>query len=141
MVDDENIALDISGSEEVVGCTISETDENVECSISEENENINIDDVSVDDEIINCSMSEGYENINIGVTDVVTVTGNGDKNFVYEQQSASSTWDITHNLNKLPSITVIDSAGSVIQGEYEEVDENRVILYFSAPFTGKAIMN
>lgn len=64
-----------------------------------------------------------------------------DANFVYTQSVAASTWDVVHNLNKLPSILVIDTAGTVIQGEYEIVDSNHVILRFSAPFAGKAILN
>lgn len=88
-----------------------------------------VSDVRVNGESV---VEDGIANIN---------SVGGDKNFVYEQQTAARTWDITHNLDKMPSITVIDSAGTVVQGEYEEVNRNRVILYFSAPFSGKAIMN
>lgn len=64
-----------------------------------------------------------------------------DGNYIYEQSSAQDTWLITHNLGKMPSITVIDSGGTVVQGEYEMIDENTVKCTFSAPFAGKAILN
>ena len=34
--------------------------------------------------------------------------------FIYEQTSASDTWTINHSLGRYPSVTVVDSAGSVI---------------------------
>lgn len=66
---------------------------------------------------------------------------NGDKNFVHEQAIASDVWRVTHNLNKKPSITVVDSAENVVMGAYEYVDNNRVILRFNNAFVGKAYFN
>ena len=53
----------------------------------------------------------------------------------------SKLWTITHNLGKFPSITVIDTGGTVVTGEYTYIDTNNVILNFSAPFAGKAYLN
>lgn len=66
---------------------------------------------------------------------------NGDKNFIHVQNTPSTTWTITHNLNKKPSITVIDSAGSMITGTLAYVDLNNVTLQFSNPTAGEAIFN
>lgn len=65
----------------------------------------------------------------------------GDKHFTYEQATPSNTWVITHNLNKKPSITVVDSAENVIVGAYEYNDLNTVTLTFNGAFTGKAYFN
>lgn len=65
----------------------------------------------------------------------------GDKNYVYEQATASDTWEVTHGLNKKPSITVVDSAENVVVGAYTYLDENRVILKFNSAFVGKAYFN
>ena len=72
---------------------------------------------------------------NIGVGD------GQDKTFVYEQSSASTTWNIQHNLNKFPSVSIIDSAGSSVIGEinYESIDS--LVLSFTAPFSGYAYLN
>lgn len=69
------------------------------------------------------------------------VDAKGDKNYVFTQSTASDTWEIIHGLNKYPSINVFDSAGTMVQGDYEYVSTDKVILHFSAPFSGKATLN
>ena len=61
--------------------------------------------------------------------------------FTFNQIVASTTWVINHNLSKFPSITVIDTAGTVVTGEYTYTDNNNVTLTFSAGFAGKAYLN
>lgn len=64
-----------------------------------------------------------------------------DTTFVFEQGVASDTWVIEHNLDKHPSITVVDSAENVVTGSYTYIDENTVELHFNAPFKGTAYLN
>ena len=65
-----------------------------------------------------------------------------DKHFVFEQAIASDTWIIEHNLGKKPSITVVDSADTVIGIYKTDYDgENKVTLIFNGAFTGKAYLN
>lgn len=61
--------------------------------------------------------------------------------FVFDQTSAEQEWTIVHNLNRFPSVTVVDSAGSVCVGEVLYIDENTVKCIFSAPFSGVAYLN
>lgn len=61
--------------------------------------------------------------------------------YTHVQATASDTWIIPHNLGKHPSITVVDSAGSVNGCEKRFVDENTIILIFGSPFKGKAYLN
>jgi len=72
---------------------------------------------------------------------VFTLSSQGAPTFEFDQGAASTTWDITHNLGKFPSITVIDTGNTVVTGEYNYVNNNRVILTFSAAFSGKAYLN
>jgi hypothetical protein len=66
----------------------------------------------------------------------------GDKTFTFTQGVPAITWGpINHGLNKFPSITVEDSAGSVVYGAEQYIDLNNVIINFSAPFSGKAHFN
>lgn len=69
------------------------------------------------------------------------LSGSGDLNYIHSQEVPSDTWEITHNLGKFPSISVIDSIGADVVGEYEYVNENKVILRFNATFSGKAYLN
>ena len=61
--------------------------------------------------------------------------------YVYNQMSASAEWTITHNLDKYPSVTVVDSAGNAIMGELRYISANSLVVSFSAPFSGKAYLN
>ena len=65
----------------------------------------------------------------------------GDKHYAHNQTSASATWTVTHNLGKFPSVTVIDSANSVVVGEVNMTNINEVEITFSAAFSGKAYLN
>ena len=61
----------------------------------------------------------------------------------YEHLQAipAATWTINHGLGRFPSVTVVDSAGSVVVGNIEYVSNNTVVLYFSAAFGGSAYLN
>lgn len=61
--------------------------------------------------------------------------------YVYEQGIASDNWTITHNLDKYPSVTVVDTAGSVVIGEIQYTNRNLLIIKFAAPFKGSAYLN
>jgi hypothetical protein len=65
----------------------------------------------------------------------------GDKTYTHDQVTPSALWSITHNLNKVPSITIVDSSGREVEGEVEHVNLNSVILSFGASFAGKAYLN
>lgn len=71
---------------------------------------------------------------NIGV-------GEADKFFQYTQYSASDTWTIEHNLGKYPSVSVVDSAGSVVVGEVLYLTMNTLQVRFTLPFSGKVYLN
>ena len=87
---------------------------------------------------------------NVGVLGkVLTSTGVGTvwddapqaPTFIFTQNVPSTTWNITHNLGKFPSITVIDTGNTVVTGEYNYTSNTNVILTFSAAFSGKAYLN
>ena len=48
----------------------------------------------------------------------------------HEQQSASSQWNIVHNLGFKPAVSVMDYAKTNIECDIEHVDENELILRF-----------
>jgi|TARA_R110000744_G_scaffold348596_1_gene454176 hypothetical protein len=65
----------------------------------------------------------------------------GDKHYTHNQTSSLATWPITHNLGKFPSVTVVDSANTVVVGEIEMININEIEITFSAGFSGKAYLN
>jgi hypothetical protein len=64
-----------------------------------------------------------------------------DANFVYTQTSPSAVWTINHNLNKYPSVTIVDSADNMVIGEVFYNSLNQVTLTFAGAFSGKAFIN
>lgn len=64
-----------------------------------------------------------------------------DDTFIYEQGIASDVWVITHNLNKYPSITLVDSAGAVFKAKEEYNSANQITVYLNGATTGKAYLN
>ena len=72
---------------------------------------------------------------------VFTLSSQGTPTFIFNQGVASTTWNVNHNLGKFPSVTVIDTANTVVNGEYEYIDNNNITLKFSAAFAGKAYLN
>lgn len=60
---------------------------------------------------------------------------------IFDQAETSDTWVITHNLNKYPSVTVVDSAGTQFMAQIEYNSRNQVTVYLNGMTTGKAYLN
>ena len=70
----------------------------------------------------------------------------GDITYTHNQSSTSATWTITHNLNRFPSVTVVDSANTVVIGTVVYNSANQLTITFFAggsavAFQGKAYLN
>lgn len=68
-------------------------------------------------------------------------SGVGDKTFVFTQGTPIFQWDITHDLNKFPSISVVNSFNEEVFGKVDYINKNRVTVTFAAPFSGQAYCN
>lgn len=64
-----------------------------------------------------------------------------DASFEYIQASAAAVWTVTHNLNKYPSVTIVDSANDEVEGNVNHVSKTQLTITFSAAFSGKAFLN
>lgn len=61
--------------------------------------------------------------------------------FVFNQKVASANWHIEHNLNKFPSVTVVDSANNIVVGEVTYIDKGTLEIAFSGAFSGACYLN
>lgn len=77
-----------------------------------------------------------YYGIQIDIEAVET-----DKHFVFTQGSPSTSWTIEHNLNKFPSVSVVNNNNVLMYGETTYTDLNNLTINFSAGFSGKAYLN
>jgi hypothetical protein len=64
-----------------------------------------------------------------------------DKSFIHTQNLASTTWSVSHKLNKFPSVSVVDSGNNAVVGAVVYVDANNLTISFAFAFSGKAYIN
>jgi hypothetical protein len=77
-----------------------------------------------------------------GIQWVAMGTGSGsDANYVHDQTTPASIWIVDHNLGKFTAVSVVDSAGTEVEGDVDYLSLNTVRLTFSSPFSGKAYFN
>jgi len=67
--------------------------------------------------------------------------GSGSFEYVEDFSLATATWVINHNLGKYPSVSTVDSAGSIINGAITYNNENKITVVFTSATSGKAYLN
>lgn len=90
--------------------------------------------------------SPGYPEIDItllpGVPNQQATVG-----FKHSQSANSNAWTIQHNLNFYPNVTVFDSSGgtwqegNTVEGDVVHIDKHRLVIHFSMPVNGTAILS
>ena len=48
---------------------------------------------------------------------ITDLTNPGSGSYVHDQSFSASIWTVNHGLDKFPSVTVVDSAGTIVVGE------------------------
>jgi len=102
-------------------------------------------------------LQAAYDNIITGITvspinpeqamitlsklNAVPITYTYERAYIHNQTSPASTWTVAHNLNKYPSVSVVDSAYEEVIGEVEYLTPNTLEVRFTAPFSGQAYIN
>ena len=65
----------------------------------------------------------------------------GRVSYEHIQDEVSKDWVIVHNLGFKPNVTVIDSAGTIYEGEIAYTNTTTLTVSFSAAFSGKAFLS
>ena len=65
----------------------------------------------------------------------------GRVSYTHTQGAASDTWTINHNLGFYPNLTVVDSSGTIYEGEIAYTNTVSLTVTFSAAFSGKAYLS
>lgn len=76
-----------------------------------------------------------------GATGATGPAGVSGGQYTHTQNTPSATWTIPHNLAFNPNATVIDSAGTAVEGSYVFTDINNLTITFSASFAGYAYLS
>jgi hypothetical protein len=61
--------------------------------------------------------------------------------YEYTQGSASNSWVIEHFLGFKPNVTVVDSAGNIVEGEIAYTNTNSLTVSFQSAFSGYAYLS
>lgn len=69
------------------------------------------------------------------------VVGASFATYTHDQMVASKSWEITHDLNCYPSVSIVDTGGNIVIGEVQYISEKKLIISFSNSFSGKAYIN
>ena len=72
---------------------------------------------------------------------VLASDNQGDKHFTFNQATPANPWNVQHNLNKFPSVTIALPSGQVGQADVTYIDENNLTITFTGAESGKAYMN
>jgi hypothetical protein len=79
--------------------------------------------------------------VGFGTPGTVTEVVVPDLAYAHTQGTASATWTVNHNLDFYPNVTVVDSGGTIVEGEIAYTSRNQVVLTFTAAFSGKAYLS
>ena len=61
--------------------------------------------------------------------------------YTHIQPTVSANWTVLHNLGWYPNVTVIDSAGTTVEGDITQVNVNQLTIHFSGAFSGSAYLS
>lgn len=70
----------------------------------------------------------------------LAANGGNTRRHVHTQSSPSTEWIINHTLGGRPSITIVDSAETVVIGEVTYISDSQIIVEFTSAFSGYAYL-
>lgn len=74
-------------------------------------------------------------------TVIVAGAGISAASYVFTQVAAAATWTIVHNLARWPSVSVVDSGGTVLIPDVHYTSANQLEVSFGGATSGKAYLN
>ena len=131
---DDATVLDINGN------TLTDTT-NTDFTVRADGESVRVRDLTVSTTLYPTEKILIVGNEDEHLVTVQTLSDVVDKHYVFTQGTPSDIWEIPHNLNKYPSVDVVDSAGTHVVGDIEYIDVNNLTVTFSGGFAGKAYLN
>ena len=82
---------------------------------------------------------DSTDDLTEGITNLYFTTAR--VSYIHTQGVANQTWNVNHNLNFHPNVTVQDSAGNIVEGEISFTNMVSLTLSFSSPISGSAYLS
>ena len=90
-------------------------------------------------------ITEGTTNLFLSIEERTAIAniadGGVDRHYTHAQDIETAVWSINHNLGKYPAVHVVDSAGTVVIAEIDQIDTNNLTVTFAYATTGKVYCN
>jgi len=67
--------------------------------------------------------------------------GDGPHTLAYQQQSPATSWLIDHDLNRFPSVTILDSSGGEVEADVVYLSAASLQINFAYALSGRAFLN
>lgn len=99
-----------------------------------------VEGVNLNPSKTNFTIKEGINSVVVSASPIQYFTRQLISSFIYEQNTASSTWIIDHNLETYPSVTIVDTSGNIVIGNVQYNSNNQLTLTFNPAFAGKAYL-
>lgn len=90
---------------------------------------------------LSVTTTETQKIITLTRDDSTTLVASWEDAYIHNQAEPANSWMITHNLNKFPSVTIVDSANTEVIGDIQYNNTNTLTVTFSSAFSGKAYLN
>ena len=68
-------------------------------------------------------------------------TGASGGHFTFVQSTPEAVWVVDHTLETFPSVTVVNYSGETVEGDVTYESNSRVVVRFSAAFSGIVYLN
>lgn len=99
------------------------------------------DPLNSGDEIIISDSQSSDPRFKTKVTSLLNISSFNSVSFDFTQGIPSALWTIKHDLNKFPSVTVVNESKEVMIGNIKYIDKDNITITFSAAFSGYAYLN
>jgi hypothetical protein len=73
--------------------------------------------------------------------EISTILSGMKLSLIYIQGTVAAVWTIDHNLGYNPNAIVLDSTGTVVEGDTSYPTVNRMVITFSSGFSGRAFLS
>lgn len=90
---------------------------------------------------IDITQTNTERTVTLGYRDNTSISDSFKFSHIHTQGTPATQWNVTHNLGKFPSVSVVDSAEQEVIGEVEYISDSVLRITFSAAFSGKAYIN
>lgn len=77
----------------------------------------------------------------ITVAPVFPPGSGSDETYIHDQTLPATTWIIYHQLNRYPSVTVVDSSKRECIAQVQYIDNNTIHITVTNAFSGQAFLN